>query len=218
MSLDLTELILGDGLSRARSMSDQPTSCPLCGAILRQSRNLRRHLELLHFGLGSNNKPGVHMRHRRTDRNNDLVRSTLASICQPHMTKTDHSRAPGSADFSTLTSLSIASTVSSSASNVSLAGSLMGPNVLGTADQSTNSALVAASSSCTASIASANNGAYASDGSASMLSCLLPTLPSLPSLSSSHDMFRHGELLRAGIAYHDSSRHHTKQSHRTDVI
>ncbi|CAK9806701.1 Transcription factor GAGA [Anthophora quadrimaculata] len=215
MSLDLTELILGDGLSRARSMSDQPTSCPLCGAILRQSRNLRRHLELLHFGHGSNNKSGVHMRHRRTNRNNDLVRSTLASICQPHMTKTDHSRALGSTDFSALTSLSITSTVSSSASNVSLAGSLMGPSVLGTGDQSTNSALVAASSSCTA---SANNGTYSSDGSASMLSCLLPSLPSLPSLSSSHDMFRHGEILRAGIAYHDSSRQHNKQSQRTDVI
>lgn len=122
MCLDFMELILGDGLSKARSMSDQPASCPLCGAILRQSRNLRRHLELLHFGLGSNNKSGVHMRHRRTDRNNDLVRSTLASICSPHMTRTDYSRAVESTDLSTLTSLSIASTVNSSASNVSLAG------------------------------------------------------------------------------------------------
>lgn len=120
--LDLTELILGDGLSKSRSMSDQPASCPLCGAILRQSRNLRRHLELLHFGLGSNNKSGVHMRHRRIDRNNDLVRSTLASICPPHMTRTDYSRAVESTDLSTLTSLSIASTVNSNASNVSFAG------------------------------------------------------------------------------------------------
>lgn len=103
-------------------MSDQPASCPLCGAILRQSRNLRRHLELLHFGLGSNNKSGVHMRHRRIDRNNDLVRSTLASICPPHMTRTDYSRAVESTDLSTLTSLSIASTVNSNASNVSFAG------------------------------------------------------------------------------------------------
>lgn len=114
------ELIPGDGLSKTRSMSDQPASCPLCGAILRQSRNLRRHLELLHFGLGSNSKSGVHTRHRRTDRNNDLVRSTFASICPPHMTRMDHSRPPENADFST--SLSIASTVSSSASSVSLAG------------------------------------------------------------------------------------------------
>ena len=122
MCLDLTELILGDGLSKARSMSDQPASCPLCGAILRQSRNLRRHLELLHFGFGSSNKSGVHMRHRRTDRNNDFVRSTLASICPPHITRTDYSRVVENTDLSTLTSLSIASTVNSNASNVSLAG------------------------------------------------------------------------------------------------
>ncbi|KAG8230935.1 GAGA Associated Factor [Ladona fulva] len=32
-------------------VSDQPAVCPLCGATLRQSRNLRRHLELLHFGV-----------------------------------------------------------------------------------------------------------------------------------------------------------------------
>lgn len=123
MCLDIVELIPGDGLSKGRSMSDQPVSCPLCGAILRQSRNLRRHLELLHFGLGSNNKSGVHMRHRRTDRNNDLVRSTLASICPPHMTRMDHSRPPENTDFST--SLSIASTVSSSASSGSLTGELL---------------------------------------------------------------------------------------------
>lgn len=207
----------GDGLSKSRSMSDQPASCPLCGAILRQSRNLRRHLELLHFGLGSNNKSGVHMRHRRIDRNNDLVRSTLASICPPHMTRTDYSRAVESTDLSTLTSLSIASTVNSNASNVSFAGSLMGSSVLGSGDQNANSTLVSASSSSTTSIASANNGIYSSDGSASMLNCLLPSLPSLPSLSSPHDMFRHGEMLRVGIAYHDSSRQYPKQSQRTDI-
>ncbi|XP_076633982.1 uncharacterized protein LOC143348061 isoform X2 [Colletes latitarsis] len=195
-------------------MSDQPASCPLCGAILRQSRNLRRHLELLHFGLGSNNKSGIHMRHRRTDRSNDLIRSTLASICPPHTTRTDYPRTENT-DFST--SLSIASTVSSSASSVSLAGSLLGPssNALGTSDQSMNCVLVSASSSCTASMAPAN-GIYTSDGNASMLSCLLPSLPSLPSLSSPHDVFRHGEMLRAGIAYHDL-RQNAKQMQRTDV-
>ncbi|XP_076476265.1 uncharacterized protein LOC117155981 isoform X1 [Bombus vancouverensis nearcticus] len=207
----------GDGLSKARSMSDQPASCPLCGAILRQSRNLRRHLELLHFGFGSNNKSGVHMRHRRADRNSDLVRSTLASICPPHITRTDYSRVIENTDLSTLTSLSIASTANSSASNASLAGGLMGSGVLGSGDQSANSTLVSVSSSSTACIASANNGIYSSDGSASMLNCLLPSLPSLPSLSSPHDVFRHGEMLRVGIAYHDSSRQHPKQSQRTDV-
>lgn len=95
-------------------------------------------------------------------------------------------------------------------------GSLMGPgsNVLGTGDQSANSALVAVSSSCTM---APTNGIYSSDGNASMLSCLLPSLPSLSSLSSTHDVFRHGEMLRAGIAYHDSSRQHAKQMQRTDV-
>ncbi|XP_069690577.1 transcription activator GAGA-like isoform X2 [Periplaneta americana] len=37
---------------KKNSVSDQPATCPLCGATLRQSRNLRRHLELLHFGVG----------------------------------------------------------------------------------------------------------------------------------------------------------------------
>lgn len=92
----------------------------------------------------------------------------------------------------------------------------MGSSVLGSGDQSANSTLVSASGSST-SIASANNGIYSSDGSASMLNCLLPSLPSLPSLSSPHDMFRHGEMLRVGIAYHDSSRQHPKQSQRTDI-
>ena len=117
--LDLTELILGDGLSKSRSMSDQPASCPLCGAILRQSRNLRRHLELLHFGLGSNNKSTVDTGYRRANKNNDLVRSTFASICQPHVTRTDRSKPAESTDISTLTSSFIAS---SNASNVSLTG------------------------------------------------------------------------------------------------
>ncbi|XP_046399165.1 uncharacterized protein LOC124165723 isoform X2 [Ischnura elegans] len=41
----------GEDYSAKRSgVSDQPAICPLCGATIRQSRNLRRHLELLHFG------------------------------------------------------------------------------------------------------------------------------------------------------------------------
>ncbi|XP_059486060.1 transcription factor GAGA [Neocloeon triangulifer] len=40
------------GGSKIRGASDQPTSCPFCGATLRQARNLRRHLEMLHFGVG----------------------------------------------------------------------------------------------------------------------------------------------------------------------
>uniref|UniRef100_A0A336L0V8 CSON002591 protein n=1 Tax=Culicoides sonorensis TaxID=179676 RepID=A0A336L0V8_CULSO len=34
---------------KAKSQSEQPATCPICSAIIRQSRNLRRHLELRHF-------------------------------------------------------------------------------------------------------------------------------------------------------------------------
>nr|XP_031842076.1 uncharacterized protein LOC116431163 [Nomia melanderi] len=178
-------------------MSDQPAPCPLCGAILRQSRNLRRHLELLHFGFGSNSKSAVHARHRRTDRAKDLVRSTLAFICPPHMTRTDHSRSENT-DFST--SLPIASTLTSS-----VAGSLTGPslNTVATGDQSTNSALLPTATSCATSTTSVNSGIYSSDASVNMFSCVSPSPSSMPPLFSQHDVFRYGEMLRAGLAYHE---------------
>lgn len=121
----LTEFVLGDGLSKARSLSDQPASCPLCGAILRQSRNLRRHLELLHFGLGnSSGKPSVHAKHRRapTDRANDFGLSSLACV-RPTARIDSHLavRSSEASDFPMMTPLSIASSVSS-ASSVSLPG------------------------------------------------------------------------------------------------
>lgn len=37
-------------LADKKGISEQPAACPLCHAIIRQSRNLRRHLELKHFG------------------------------------------------------------------------------------------------------------------------------------------------------------------------
>lgn len=37
-------------LADKKGLSDQPAACPLCNAVIRQSRNLRRHLELKHFG------------------------------------------------------------------------------------------------------------------------------------------------------------------------
>lgn len=37
-----------------KSQSEQPATCPICQAVIRQSRNLRRHLELRHF-----KKPGM---------------------------------------------------------------------------------------------------------------------------------------------------------------
>lgn len=39
---------------KSKSQSEQPATCPICQAVIRQSRNLRRHLELRHF-----KKPGV---------------------------------------------------------------------------------------------------------------------------------------------------------------
>lgn len=123
--LALTEFILGDGLSKARSMSDQPTSCPLCGAILRQSRNLRRHLELLHFGLGNSSKLSVHARHReRVNRTNDFALSSLACVRPTARIDSYLSARPSeTSDFSMMTPLSIASSVSS-ASSVNLSGEL----------------------------------------------------------------------------------------------
>lgn len=127
------EFVLGDGLSKARSLSDQPVSCPLCGAILRQSRNLRRHLELLHFGLGNGVKSGIHARHRRVaaaaaaavaaDRASDFGLSSLASCVRPTARLDSHlaARSTEASDFSMMTPLSIASSVSS-ASSVSLPG------------------------------------------------------------------------------------------------
>lgn len=129
-SLSRFEFVLGDGLSKARSLSDQPVSCPLCGAILRQSRNLRRHLELLHFGLGNSSKSGIHARHRRVaaavaaDRVNDFGLSSLACV-RPTARLDSHlaARSSEASDFPMMTPLSITSSVSS-ASSVSLPGEL----------------------------------------------------------------------------------------------
>lgn len=118
--LVLTKCILGDG-SKARSMSDQPASCPLCGAILRQSRNLRRHLELLHFGLGNGSKSGMHARHRRPDRPNDFTLSSLACARPTARIDSHLARSSEASDFPMMTPLSITSSVSS-ASSVSLSG------------------------------------------------------------------------------------------------
>lgn len=95
-------------------------------------------------------------------------------------------------------------------------GNLMGPgsSVLGSAEQNAHSLSTVSATSCGVSMGPANNGIYTSDTSASMLGCLLPSLPSLPSLSSPHDVFRHGEMLRA---YHDPSRQHARHLQRTDV-
>ncbi|KAF4521795.1 GAGA Associated Factor [Ephemera danica] len=51
-SLNENEQNGDDGGAKIKGASDQPATCPLCGATLRQARNLRRHLEMLHFGAG----------------------------------------------------------------------------------------------------------------------------------------------------------------------
>lgn len=98
-------------------------------------------------------------------------------------------------------------------------GNLMGPSssLLGSGDQNGHTLPGSTSNTCSAPMVPPTNGIYSSDGGASMLSCLLPSLPTLPSFSASHDVFRHGEMLRAGIAYHDSSRQHARHMQRTDV-
>ncbi|XP_029167728.1 transcription factor GAGA-like [Nylanderia fulva] len=211
--------ISGDG-SKTRSLSDQPASCPLCGAILRQSRNLRRHLELLHFGLGNSGKSTIHARHRRpgTDRSSDLGLSSLACVRPTARIDSHLARSSEASDFSMMTPLSIASSVSS-ASSVSLPGNLIGPSssLLGSNDQNGHPLSGSTPATCNASMVPSTNGIYSSDSGASMLSCLLPSLPTLPPFSASHDVFRHGEMLRAGIAYHDSSRQHVRHMQRTDV-
>lgn len=90
-------------------------------------------------------------------------------------------------------------------------------SLLSSADQNGHILPGSASTTCGTSMVPPSNGIYSSDGGASMLSCLLPSLPTLPSFPASHDMFRHGEMLRAGIAYHDSSRQHVRHMQRTDV-
>ncbi|XP_043278090.1 uncharacterized protein [Venturia canescens] len=209
---------MGDS-SKGRSVSDQPTTCPLCGAILRQSRNLRRHLELLHFGLGNNSKPGIRMKRRKSEIS-DFHRSSLATV-RPAHTHSHNTRASDNSDYSTPVPLSLASVVTSAASNLSLPGNLMGPvsslssisSMLGQQDPSGHTIPGITSSSCgTTMPGPSNNGIYSSD-SASMLSCLLPNLPPL---SSPHDIFRHGEMLR-GMGYHDTSREHARDVQRSDV-
>ncbi|KAK0181286.1 hypothetical protein PV327_003579 [Microctonus hyperodae] len=93
-----------------------------------------------------------------------------------------------------------------------------GSNILGSNEHSTIPGTSIPPNSCGSSLSiPPNNGIYSSDTGASMLSCLLPNLPSLPTLSTPHDVFRHGEMLRAGIAYHDSTRQHVRHMQRTDV-
>jgi len=46
-------------MSEKKGSSEQPVACPLCNFVIKQSRNLRRHLEIKHFG-GLKYKKGKH--------------------------------------------------------------------------------------------------------------------------------------------------------------
>lgn len=64
----------GTDKPRSRSQSEQPATCPICYAVIRQSRNLRRHLELRHFA-----KPGV-KKEKKSKSGNDTTLDTSAEM------------------------------------------------------------------------------------------------------------------------------------------
>lgn len=112
-------LILGEW-AKSRTLSDQPTTCPLCGAIIRQSRNLRRHLELLHFGIGSGGKSGKSVKKDKSDKTSP---SKSPSYSKASLMLRDN--APGKSDatdYSTMPSLNLSSTVGSGTSGLSVPG------------------------------------------------------------------------------------------------
>lgn len=126
--------------SKIRGASDQPTSCPFCGATLRQARNLRRHLEMLHFGVGK--VPGTLELHSGESHSNSPAplssdsNSTLAvlpsSLCQPVMEAAEPPPPPlGHHNPHTNSCLQPASTVASSFFSYSHQDSLLDPQRMG---------------------------------------------------------------------------------------
>ncbi|XP_066602021.1 transcription activator GAGA-like isoform X2 [Prorops nasuta] len=179
----------GEGQSKGRTVSDQPTTCPLCGAILRQSRNLRRHLELLHFG--SSNKSI----YRKIERHSDLSNYRLLKRA---------------AEVSLLRSSENVSgllcNTNSSTSNSSIPGKLPS-TMLGCNNQSHPGILAASNASI--SMGPPNNGIY----SENMINCLLPPLPSVN--LTAHNAFRHDDFLRAGV-YQDAFKQ--MRHERSDLV
>ncbi|XP_058804311.1 protein tramtrack, alpha isoform-like isoform X2 [Phymastichus coffea] len=206
---------------KSRTQSDQPATCPLCGASIRQSRNLRRHLELLHFGSGSG-KSGIRVKKDKsgksfTPKTSHYSRTSLV------FRDRDLQRAKSEAtDYSSMSSLNLSTGPGSNSSSIHVPGSLMLTGSAGVANHHHHHPGPAHSHNTTPAHATPavacppppptmvppNNGVYSSE-SASMLSCLLPTLPTLPTLSTPHDVFRHSEFLRANMGYpHDPTRQH----------
>lgn len=87
-------LFLVKGSAKKNSVSDQPATCPLCGATLRQSRNLRRHLELLHFGVG---RSTVRVRSRKNSmQQQSQQQQQPQQTGQPGQDTSTHPRSPPS--------------------------------------------------------------------------------------------------------------------------
>lgn len=108
-------MITGDWNSKSRTLSDQPATCPLCGAVIRQSRNLRRHLELLHFGASSGGKSGVKVKKDQFERS--LSKATLVM-------RDSHKPDISSYSSTTMPSLNLSSNVNSNigSSNMGVPG------------------------------------------------------------------------------------------------
>ncbi|KAG8035793.1 hypothetical protein G9C98_001449 [Cotesia typhae] len=150
-----------NGHSKGKSVSDQPTKCPLCGAILRQSRNLRRHLELLHFGAGNNNKPSVRIRRRKHDFQSPTMVPRIHQSQLRTVITNDNS------DFSSLNPLSLTSTVNSLSSN--FPGNILTP---GSEVHPRSEPITAANPLI---LGPPNNGLYSSENSATSLN-LVPLI------------------------------------------
>jgi hypothetical protein len=127
------------GGSKIRGASDQPTTCPFCGATLRQARNLRRHLEMLHFGVGKvpaslevhsgeshSNSPAP----LSSDSNSTLV-VLPSSLCQPVMEASEPPPPPVVNHSQNVNCLQPPSTVASSFFSYSHPDSLLDPQRIG---------------------------------------------------------------------------------------
>ncbi|XP_014210165.1 uncharacterized protein LOC106640596 isoform X2 [Copidosoma floridanum] len=221
----------GEWNSKSRTLSDQPATCPLCGAVIRQSRNLRRHLELLHFGAGAG-KSGTKSKKDKSDKSFAPRSSPAYSKASlTALRESMHAKA-STASHSSMPSLNLSTSSSASSINVPRSSALGSSSHHlhhhhahahghgGHHTPNTNPAhTIPAVTHPPSSIAPPNNGIYSAEG-ASMLSTLFPSLPTLPTLSSPHDVFRHSEFLRANMGYSPEAarqQHANRHLQRADV-
>ncbi|XP_037720434.1 transcription factor GAGA isoform X2 [Drosophila subpulchrella] len=102
---------------RSRSQSEQPATCPICYAVIRQSRNLRRHLELRHFA-----KPGVKKEKKSKSGNDTTLDSSLELNTTAEGDNTVGSDGPGGAGSAGGQSSATSGKKSSSGSSASGSG------------------------------------------------------------------------------------------------